>query len=572
MATGPGSGRATEARSGGKIVTNRRRKLTTATPYDRPPQPPPQESPNWLTGVIFPATRKIASGAAKILSTVFDSSSSSSSSSSDSEAASDDDANQSNKDREILSEALECVDKEPQLSLYSSVTKIAIERLLTQESFSREERDRLVQIIDSRVMMGGEENILPTGVPVGTVGNDTADLCTKAVAEARKWLEEKRVESSPLSDLAHESHGLSHIKLQRSENEAGSPIDVAKSYMKSRPPWASPLAEHIELRTASAIPSEMTRELFREKTPASCGGGSLSSSKKRNFASCSWNIEEEIRRVRSKASEDMLNSLSSSKIDLSPLATTLKPRQDSLIADIPNSRGDLGNKSNIVTGTPSSDASVHLAAGLNTSIGISALETRQDDLANESLTPHPAAIVSEEYQDLEAFKITDECPGSKSNHVTLDLATEHLDEPRSSQTKVSPAGGVREFDEIGNDNGLHTSQERGLSLEVGTREVDGQAPDGNAKADGNDLGTTSSIPLEDARELISEASIEVPIVDETNGFGNVSQTSPVVHNELSQEPTQPYIDKVAQKADGKAVKHEAKKPGKYNRRGRGRGK
>ena len=107
---------------------------------------------------------------------------------------------------------------------------------------------------------------------------------------------------------------------------------------------------------------------------------------------------------------------------------------------------------------------------------------------------------------------------------------------------------------------------------MGTREVDGQAPDGNSKADGNDLGTTSSIPLEDARELISEASIEVPIVDETNGFGNVSQTSPVVHNELSQEPTQPYIDKVAQKADGKAVKHEAKKPGKYNRRGRGRGK
>lgn len=554
-------------------MTNRRRKLTIATPYDRPPQPPPQESPNWLTGVIFPATRKIASGAAKILSTVFDSSSSSSSSSSDSEAASDDDANQSNKDHEISSEALKCVEEEPQRSLYSSVTKSAIERLLMQESFSREERDRLVQIIDSRVMIGGEENGLPAGVSIGTVGNDTADLCTKAVMEARKWLEEKRVELSPLSDLAHESRSLNHSELKHSENEVGSPIDVAKLYMKSRPPWASPLAEDIELRTSSAIPSEMTRELFCEKTPASFGSSFLSSSKKRNYASGSWNIEEEIRRVRSKASEDMLHSLSSSKMDLSPLATTLKPRQDSFVADMSNSRGDMGNKLNIVTGTPPADASVDMAAGLKTPIGISALETRQDGLANESLMSHPAAIVSEEYQGSEAFKTTDECPGPESNHFTSqDLATEHRNEPRSSPTKVSPASEVREFDEIGNDNGLHTSQERGLSVEVGTREIDGQALEGGANADGVDLGTTSSVPLEDVCELVSEASVEVPIVDETNGFGNVLQTSPVVHYELSQEPTQPYASRLAQKADGKALKQEAKKPGKYNRRGRGRSK
>lgn len=93
MATFPDSGNINDTRSGGKIVTKRRRR--PITPYDRPQERPQlrQRSPNLLTDVIFPATRRIASGAAKILSFVFDSdtsdcsSSASSSSSSDSEAA-----------------------------------------------------------------------------------------------------------------------------------------------------------------------------------------------------------------------------------------------------------------------------------------------------------------------------------------------------------------------------------------------------------------------------------------------------------------------------------------------------
>lgn len=48
------------------------------------------------------------------------------------------------------------------------------------------------------------------------------------------------------------------------EAEAGSPVDVARSYMKNKPPWASP-KEHVELRT----PLTTTTKLFKEGTPYS---------------------------------------------------------------------------------------------------------------------------------------------------------------------------------------------------------------------------------------------------------------------------------------------------------------
>lgn len=69
-----------ETRTGGKIVKPRRI-AAAASPYSRP-LPPVPENPNWFTGLINPATRIIATGASKIISSVFGSDSSSSSSSS----------------------------------------------------------------------------------------------------------------------------------------------------------------------------------------------------------------------------------------------------------------------------------------------------------------------------------------------------------------------------------------------------------------------------------------------------------------------------------------------------------
>lgn len=72
--------------SGGKILRTRRSRRP-ATPYDRPglvtdpdPDSPPR-NPNWLSKLILSPTRLIASGAGKVISSVFGPESSSSSSS-----------------------------------------------------------------------------------------------------------------------------------------------------------------------------------------------------------------------------------------------------------------------------------------------------------------------------------------------------------------------------------------------------------------------------------------------------------------------------------------------------------
>lgn len=58
------------------------------------------------------------------------------------------------------------------------------------------------------------------------------------------------------------------------ENGAGSPVDMARSYMRERPPWASPM-EHAELRT----PLTTTTVRFKERTPYSVTEDVWSSSK-----------------------------------------------------------------------------------------------------------------------------------------------------------------------------------------------------------------------------------------------------------------------------------------------------
>ena len=63
--------------------------------------------------------------------------------------------------------------------------------------------------------------------------------------------------------------------MQATEDQVGSPADMAKSYMQARPPWASPSAKHVELKS----PSPIGMQLFVEETPFSIGGNSASSSK-----------------------------------------------------------------------------------------------------------------------------------------------------------------------------------------------------------------------------------------------------------------------------------------------------
>lgn len=72
MASTSRSRRLPEPRSGGKIVRPRRT-ASAKTPYDRPvPSNSASRSPNWLSRFVFTPTRFIATGAGKLLSSVFD--------------------------------------------------------------------------------------------------------------------------------------------------------------------------------------------------------------------------------------------------------------------------------------------------------------------------------------------------------------------------------------------------------------------------------------------------------------------------------------------------------------------
>lgn len=89
--------------------------------------------------------------------------------------------------------------------------------------------------------------------------------------------------------------------------------------------------------------------------------------KRETFSAGSWNIQEEIRRVRSKATENMLRTLPSTRIDLSSFALEPKTFQHSFVTDkIIGGNGDRMHASNSLTPTELVDASVTLAAGLST--------------------------------------------------------------------------------------------------------------------------------------------------------------------------------------------------------------
>ncbi|XP_031276470.1 protein KAKU4 [Pistacia vera] len=204
--------RLAEPRSGGKMV-RLRRSAANRTPYDRPalsPNPTPQ-NPNWLSKFIYSPTRLIATGAGKLLSSVFtgESSASSSSSSEDDSDDSDNEISSQTTDSIKKKRALEVIQhpSEPQYLVEKSETKYLIERLIMQVTFSREEFNRLKSIIKSRVVdspiFGDAEDRRLSDLSNRTAVNDVdmPDLCNAAVSEAKKWLEEKKLGSNSKSDL-----------------------------------------------------------------------------------------------------------------------------------------------------------------------------------------------------------------------------------------------------------------------------------------------------------------------------------------------------------------------------------
>nr|GMD26300.1 protein kaku4 [Ipomoea batatas] len=269
--------------------------------------------------------------------------------------------------------------------------------------FTRIECDRLINLINSRVVDPPTLDYgLGDAIAVGTTG--TSDPCSRYVMEAREWLEDKKDDLRSMACFAEGNCGSSSFLTENVEKVDGSPIYVAKSYMKARPPWASP-TEHLDIRTSSSKKSK----LFEEGTPFHAGDEFVPSSRKRSsLSSGPWNISEEIRRVRSKATDDILRSLPSKKIDL-PLLTERKMKQNAVI----DSR-DSGSLAHL---------SISSRPALGTGIGQSV--TRQDAGKAVTVTLNSPALIP---QDNDRIEVVGEWPATEPHQPNGPvLASENLD-------------------------------------------------------------------------------------------------------------------------------------------------
>ncbi|KAK9946776.1 hypothetical protein M0R45_012222 [Rubus argutus] len=592
---------ALEAGSGGKIVRTRRA-ARVRTPYDRPTfTNPPPENPNWLSRFLYSPTRSIVSNAGKVLSSVFRSDSSSSS-----EDGSDDDEDDGDYVSSQEDDGLKKRNGTSETVFRQGETKHAIEQLLRQETFSREECDKLIKIIKSRVVgcttIEDAENTRPN--------IDTPDLSAAAVSEAKKWLMEKRLGSASKSDLDYGTMS-SVLFPQGDEDDGGSPADVAKSYMRARPPWASPSIQHGELKSASPL----GMQLFNEESKYSIGGNSVSTSKlKRDSpATGSWNIQEEIRRVRTKATEEMLRSIPSTRIDWS--AFSLENR--STLNSLPDGKqeADMGSKLRKASGS-----TMNSSLGITTTHGFEVLEKTQDGLQIEA-SPLPAIISSERNQDLDAASIVGKrgsqnaleeiLSSGKRLQASADIKTAlgdagsgdfdgHMDTSGTEQPNAV-AGGTIQYSKLDDQTCSTTGKEvtgsrsayttngfpssaPSVSAQLGTGETTVLNGKINQVSSSHEKIVANLLVEEETYELQKEMS-RVPNVNENendiddtkdnDSAASGSQNSSSMPDELSQELTQPQpkLKSTAPAKDSSIVeKPKATRLTRYNRRGRQRGK
>ncbi|XP_076886708.1 protein KAKU4-like [Bidens hawaiensis] len=185
---------AVDARSGGKI-SKRKPISARTTPYDRP------EPSNWRNGLLFPA-KIVAGGASKLISSIWSpktwgSNGLSSETDSDSEVGIEGecvpDANLPDGDAEL--------NQNKGSSSGKSEIFYLIEQLIMLEHFSREERDKLIETINSRVV----DYTMKEGINAAPKNPDIID---KTITEARKIISENMVGTSSKSNLDNSIHGI----------------------------------------------------------------------------------------------------------------------------------------------------------------------------------------------------------------------------------------------------------------------------------------------------------------------------------------------------------------------------
>lgn len=105
-------------------------------------------------------------------------------------------------------------------------------------------------------------------------------------------------------------------------------------------------------------------------------------------------------------------------------------------------------------------------------------------------------------------------------------------------------------------------------------DVHNQLQAGNLNAVKGHETENTTTNMEDNCELLKEASIDVPIMHETDCLESFSQSNSSMrdNDEFQWMLTQPNPSQLAGKLDATVPKQEGKKMGRYNRRSRGKGK
>ncbi|CAL5029571.1 unnamed protein product [Urochloa decumbens] len=267
-------------------------------------------SPGWLSGFV--------SGAKRVISSVLLFSSPEETGSGEDEEDDDEEGNGLNSD-----ENEDVLHAHGAIVPYSE-SKLAIEQMVMKETFTRDECDKMVELIKSRVIdpmfpeareYGSPEetpsrnagighnytgvwrsfkhdrdfsksvplsSMRPGSFSPGSPLQASPELCTAAVTEAKKWLEEKR-QGLGLKPEDNEKCTLNTDMLTSGiDSDIGSPVDLAKSYMQSLPPWQSPFLGSQKFNTS---PSKYLSSLSKVTT-------------KEDYLSNFWEKLEESRRAR----------------------------------------------------------------------------------------------------------------------------------------------------------------------------------------------------------------------------------------------------------------------------------
>ncbi|KAK1353234.1 hypothetical protein POM88_052369 [Heracleum sosnowskyi] len=216
-----------------------------------------------------------------------------------------------------------------------------------------------------------------------------------APSEVSKWKEDAGLMETPSGRSGGDIAILGVLRIQKEkkiETSSRSNMDHLSAFgsvplQHACPPWASPSLGPSGFRT----PSTVATDLFKDRVTSTIGGSSFPSAQKRGTLSArSGSIQDEVRKVRSRAAEDMLHALPSKRNDL--LVSGHRTSENSIVPG----GGSTVDKMHLSKSLPEKE---HVGPStIHDSKDSFALGLKQDGVQAEPQSSNPSASVYEPNQ------------------------------------------------------------------------------------------------------------------------------------------------------------------------------